>query len=62
VLLCSGSGIAAGGWLAGVIYVYAGFYAVAFAAGIAFNLANTLVVAMLMFRQSRVGSPLLAQA
>jgi hypothetical protein len=33
-----------------------------FAAGIAFNLASTLVVAMLMFRQSGVGSPLLAQA
>jgi MFS family permease len=62
VLLCSGSGMAAGGWFAGVIYDYAGFYAVAFAVGIAFNLANTLVVAMLVFRQSRVGSPLLAQA
>jgi MFS family permease len=38
-LLCSGSGMAAGGWL-----------------------ANTLILAMLVVRQSRVGSPLLAQA
>ena len=29
LLLCSGSGMAAGGWLAVAIYDYAGFYAVA---------------------------------
>lgn len=33
VLLISGSGMAFGGWLAGAIYDYAGFYAIAFALG-----------------------------
>jgi hypothetical protein len=54
--------MAAGGRLAGAIYDAVGFYAAAFAAGIAFGLANTLVIAMLVVRQSRVRSPLLAQA
>ena len=49
VLLFSGSGMAAGGWLAGAIYDYAGFYAAAFATGIVFNLANLLVVGPLVF-------------
>ena len=62
LLLCSGSGMAAGGWLAGAIYDAVSFYAAAFGAGIAFNLGNTLVIALLVFRQSRVRSPLLAQA
>jgi MFS family permease len=61
-LLCSGMGMAAGGWLAGAVYDFAGFYAAAFATGIAFGLANTLVIAMLVLRQSRARSPLLAQA
>jgi hypothetical protein len=54
LLLCSGSGMAAGGWLAGAIYDYAGFYAVAFAIGIVFNFANLLVVGTLVFRQTRL--------
>jgi MFS family permease len=62
LLLRSGSDMAAGGWLADAIYDYAGLYAAAFAAGIAFGLANTLVIAMLVLRQSRAHSPLLAQA
>jgi MFS family permease len=62
LLLCSGSGMAAGGWMAGAIYDYAGFYAAAFAAGIVFNLANLGVVGALVMRQSRVRSPLLARA
>jgi MFS family permease len=62
LLLCSGSGMAAGGWLAGAIYDYAGFYAAAFAAGILFNLANLAVVGALVLRQSRLRSPLLAGA
>jgi MFS family permease len=62
VLLFSGAGMAAGGWLAGAIYDYAGFYAAAFATGIVFNLANLLVVGTLVFRQSRFPSPLLARA
>ncbi len=43
-LLFSGSGMAAGGWLAGWIYDHTGFYAAAFATGIAFNLLNLVVV------------------
>jgi MFS family permease len=62
LLLCSGSGMAAGGWLAGAIYDWAGFYAVAFATGIAFNLANFVVVAALVLRESRVSATLPARA
>ena len=51
VLLMSGSGMAAGGWLAGVIYDHFGFYAPAFATGIGFNLANLALVATLVMRQ-----------
>jgi MFS family permease len=53
VLLFSGSGMAAGGWLAGAIYDYAGFYAAAFVAGIVFNLAHIAVVATLVLRYRR---------
>jgi MFS family permease len=51
VLLCSGTGMAAGGWLAGLLYDSYGFYAPAFATGIAFNLLNLLVVGTLVLRQ-----------
>ena len=60
VLLFSGSGMAAGGWLAGVIYDWAGFYAPAFAVGILFNLANFALVGALVYRHSRYRSPALA--
>jgi MFS family permease len=62
LLLCSGSGMAAGGWMAGAIYDHVGFYAAAFAAGILFNLANLFVVGALVLRQSRFASPVLARA
>jgi predicted MFS family arabinose efflux permease len=42
------SGMAAGSWLAGVIYDHAGFYAPAFATGFAFNLANLLIIGNLV--------------
>ena len=61
LLLCSGSGMAAGGWLAGAIYDYAGFYAAAFATGIVFNFANLLVVGTLVFRQTRLHSSVLVR-
>jgi MFS family permease len=44
LLLFSGSGMAAGGWLAGWIYDHTGFYGAAFATGLGFNLLNLLVV------------------
>ncbi|HZK90152.1 MAG TPA: MFS transporter [Stellaceae bacterium] len=57
VLLFSGSGMAFGGWLAGAIYDYAGFYAIAFATGIVFNLVNLAVIGVLVWRQQRLASP-----
>jgi MFS family permease len=58
LLLFSGSGMAAGGWLAGVIYDYAGFYAAAFVVGIMFNLANAIVVGALVWRQHQTATRL----
>jgi MFS family permease len=51
LLLFSGSGMAAGGWLAGVIYDYFGFYGPALATGIGFNLLNLALVGTLVARQ-----------
>ena len=51
LLLCSGSGMAAGGWLAGLLYDHFGYYAPAFAAGIGSNILNLLVVGLLVARQ-----------
>ncbi len=57
VLLFSGSGMAFGGWLAGAIYDTVGFYAAAFTAGIAFNIAHLAVIGALVWsdRRSRDG-------
>jgi MFS family permease len=54
VLLFTGSGMALGGWLAGAIYDWAGFYAIAFATGIVFNAAHIVVIGSLVLRQSLV--------
>ena len=54
LLLFSGSGMAAGGWLAGLLYDRFGFYGAAFAVGLAFNLANLCVIGTLVLRQSRL--------
>jgi MFS family permease len=50
-LLCSGSGMALGGWLAGALYDYFGYYAPAFGAGIAANAVNLLIIATLVSRR-----------
>ncbi len=50
LLLFSGSGMAAGGWLAGWIYDHTGFYGAAFATGLGFNLVNLLVVLPLVLQ------------
>jgi MFS family permease len=50
-LLCSGSGMAIGGWLGGVLYDHFATYSVAFLAGIAANAINLLIVGLLVFRQ-----------
>jgi len=51
ILFMSGSGMAAGGWLAGYMYDVFGFYAPAFATGVAFNLVNLAVLALLVTRR-----------
>ena len=50
-LLCSGTGMATGGWLAGLLYDQFGTYAAAFAVGIAANAINIAIIAALAFRQ-----------
>jgi MFS family permease len=50
LLLFSGSGMAAGGWLAGVIYDRFGFYEAAFGTGLAFNLINLVIIGSLVLR------------
>ena len=49
------SGMAAGSWLAGVLYDYFGFYAPAFATGLFFNLVNASIIAglLVLWRQSQ---------
>jgi MFS family permease len=58
-LLCAASGMAAGGWLAGVIYDHFGFYWVAFMAGVAANALNLMIISVLVFRKE-VLAPALA--
>ena len=50
-LLCSGTGMAIGGWLAGALYDHFGTYAPAFAAGVAANAVNLAIVGTLVLRQ-----------
>jgi MFS family permease len=50
-LLCSGTGMALGGSLAGVLYDSFGTYAVAFAAGVGANAVNLIIVGTLVLRQ-----------
>jgi MFS family permease len=52
-LLSSGSGMAAGAWLAGALYDHFGFYAPAFAAGTVANAINILIIAVLVFRRKK---------
>jgi MFS family permease len=51
LLLFSGSGMAAGGWLAGYLYDIYGHYIPAFGTGVAFNIANIALLFMLLVRQ-----------
>jgi MFS family permease len=51
LLLFSGFGMAAGGWIAGLLYDHFGYYAPAFATGIGANILNLLVVGLLVARQ-----------
>jgi MFS family permease len=51
LLLLSGSGMATGTWLAGLMYDHFGYYAPAFAAGVGFNLLNFAAIATLVVRR-----------
>ena len=57
LLLTAMSGMAAGSWVAGAIYDRAGFYAPAFAAGIAANLVHLCLVTALMVQWRRQPDP-----
>jgi MFS family permease len=59
LLMFSGSGMATGGWLAGFLYDHFGFYGAAFAAGMAFNAGNLIVVSALVLRHQQLSPPLL---
>ncbi len=48
-------GMAAGGWGAGVLYDYFGYYLPAFATGIGFNIVNLVILLTLGFRQRDKG-------
>ncbi len=50
LLFMTGSGMATGGWLAGYLYDMHGHYVPAFAVGVAFNVANLIILAMLVMR------------
>jgi len=51
LLFLSGSGMATGPWLAGYLYDLYGYYTPAFTAGVATNLANFVLLALLVLRQ-----------
>jgi MFS family permease len=50
LLMFSGSGMALGGWLAGLLYDYFGYYAPAFATGIGTNIINVIIIMLLVLR------------
>jgi predicted MFS family arabinose efflux permease len=51
LLLFSGGGMGAGGWIAGLLYDHFGYYAPAFATGIGANILNLLIICILVGRQ-----------
>jgi MFS family permease len=55
-LLCSGSGMALGGWIAGALYDRFGTYMLAFAAGVGANAVNLAVVGALVLRQRHLAA------
>jgi predicted MFS family arabinose efflux permease len=48
--------MAAGGWLAGILYDHFGYYGPAFATGIAANLLNLAIILMLVGRQHQIAA------
>jgi MFS family permease len=56
LLLFSGAGMAAGSWVAGLLYDHFGYYAPAFAVGIGANILNLLMVSVLVGRQRHLSA------
>lgn len=56
------SGMAFGSWFAGTLYDRFGYYAPAFAAGVAFNLANIVIIGFLVSRLVQRRDPTLVHA
>jgi MFS family permease len=54
LLLSSGCGMAAGGWMGGVLYDYFGYYPPAFAAAVAVSMVNFMIIGALAFRRSQI--------
>jgi len=52
LLLCSGTGMGTGVWLAGVLYDTFGHYGPAFASGVVLNSVNFIIIGTLVWRQS----------
>jgi MFS family permease len=50
VLMATLTGMALGGWLSGAIFDWTGSYRAAFYNGIAWNLVNIAIIAMLLLR------------
>jgi MFS family permease len=57
VLMCTGFGMALGGWLAGYLYDYFGYYLPAFAAGVGFNILNFTIIGFLVWCRMRADPP-----
>jgi MFS family permease len=51
LLLCSGTGMAAGSWTGGVLYDHFGYYAPAFATGVGVSAINFLIISVLAIRR-----------
>jgi len=51
MLLFSGTGMSAGGWIAGLLYDHLGYYAPAFAVGIGTNIVNLMMIIVLVGRK-----------
>jgi hypothetical protein len=55
VLFTSMGGMAFGSWFAGALFDHFGHYAPAFAVGVAFNIANLILIGFLLLRQGVSG-------
>ena len=53
IILCAGIGMALGSWLGGYVFDLTGGYQSAFLIGVAFNVANLVVIVGLIFHMQR---------